>query len=120
VADYDGRAGIEAELKSEKRGIALAVLRKRRRVSQTAVVLLVGLAQNVLGLCARLARQSCTALAGLWHRAPGRSRSGPCLGGSSWLESRCNGCGYDEPIRLHVRWLWAGGHSWREDHLDWL
>ena len=48
VADYDGRAGIEAELKSDKRGIALATLRKRRLVAQTAVVLLIGLAHNVL------------------------------------------------------------------------
>jgi len=48
VTDYDGRAGIEAELKSDKRGIALAALRKRRLVAQTAVVLLVGLAHNVL------------------------------------------------------------------------
>jgi hypothetical protein len=48
VADYDGRAGIEAELKSDKRGLALAALRKRRLVAQTVVVLLVGLAHNVL------------------------------------------------------------------------
>jgi hypothetical protein len=48
VAEYDGRAGIEAELKSDKRGIALTTLRKRRLVAQTAVVLLVGLAHNVL------------------------------------------------------------------------
>jgi hypothetical protein len=48
VADYDSRADIEAELKSEKRGIALAALRKRRLVVQKVVVLLVGLAHNVL------------------------------------------------------------------------
>lgn len=48
VADYDGRAGIEAELKSDKRGLALAVLHKRRLVAQTAVVLLAELAHNVL------------------------------------------------------------------------
>lgn len=48
VADYDRRAGIEADLKSDKRGLALAVLRKRRLVAQTVVVLLVELAHNVL------------------------------------------------------------------------
>jgi len=48
VADYDSRAGIEAELKSDKRGLALAVLRKRRLVAQTVVVLLAELAHNVL------------------------------------------------------------------------
>lgn len=48
VADYDGRAGMEADLKSDKRGLALAVMRKRRLVAQTVVVLLVELAHNVL------------------------------------------------------------------------
>ncbi len=48
VADYDGRAGMEADLKSDKRGLALAGLRKRRLVAQTVVVLLVELAHNVL------------------------------------------------------------------------
>jgi hypothetical protein len=48
VADYDGRAGMEADLKSDKRGLALAVIRKRRLVAQTMVVLLVELAHNVL------------------------------------------------------------------------
>jgi hypothetical protein len=48
VAEYDSRAGMEAELKSDKRGIALTTLRKRRLVAQSAVVLLIGLAHNVL------------------------------------------------------------------------
>jgi Transposase DDE domain len=48
VTDYDGRAGMEADLKSDKHGLALAVLRKRRLVAQTVVVLLVELAHNVL------------------------------------------------------------------------
>src|SRR5690242_11644802 len=48
VADYDGRAGMEADLKSDKCGLALAVLRKRRLVAQTLVVLLTELAHNVL------------------------------------------------------------------------
>jgi hypothetical protein len=48
VTDYDGRAGMEADLKSDKRGLALAVIRKRRLVAQTIVVLLVELAHNVL------------------------------------------------------------------------
>ena len=48
VTDYDGRAGMEADLKSDKHGLALAVIRKRRLVAQTVVVLLVELAHNVL------------------------------------------------------------------------
>ncbi len=48
MADYDDRAGMEADLKSDKRGLALAVLRKRRLVAQTVVVLLGELAHNVL------------------------------------------------------------------------
>lgn len=48
VTDYDERAGIEADLKSDKHGLALAGLRKRRLVAQTVVVLLVELAHNVL------------------------------------------------------------------------
>ena len=48
VTDYDGRAGMEADLKSDKHGLALAVLRKRHLVAQTVVVLLVELAHNVL------------------------------------------------------------------------
>jgi hypothetical protein len=48
VTAYDGRAGMEADLKSDKHGLALAVLRKRRLGAQTIVVLLVELAHNVL------------------------------------------------------------------------
>lgn len=48
VADDDRRAGIASDLKSDKHGLALAVLRKRRLVAQTIVVLLVELAHNVL------------------------------------------------------------------------
>ena len=48
VTDYDDRAGMEADLKSDKHGLALAVLRKRRLGAQTIVVLLVELAHNVL------------------------------------------------------------------------
>lgn len=48
VTDYDGRAGMEADLKSDKHGLALAVIRKRRLGAQTIVVLLVELAHNVL------------------------------------------------------------------------
>ena len=48
VTDYDGRAGMEADLKRDKHGLALAVIRKRRLGAQTIVVLLVELAHNVL------------------------------------------------------------------------
>jgi len=40
VSRYDGRAGVEADLKSDKQGLALAVIRKRRLAAQKAVVLL--------------------------------------------------------------------------------
>jgi hypothetical protein len=40
VTDYDQRAGIEADLKGDKHGLALGVIRKRRLPAQTLVVLL--------------------------------------------------------------------------------
>jgi hypothetical protein len=48
VDHYDDRAGIEAELKSDKGGLGLAVIRKRRLAAQMVVVLLLQLAHNVL------------------------------------------------------------------------
>jgi hypothetical protein len=48
VSRYDGRAGVEADLKSDKRGVALGVIRKRRLPAQKLVVLLTQLAHNVL------------------------------------------------------------------------
>ena len=48
VEHYDGRAGMEADLKSDKHGLALAVIRKQRLPAQQMVVLLIQLAHNVL------------------------------------------------------------------------
>jgi hypothetical protein len=48
VAHYDARAGMEAALKGDKRGLGLATLRKRRVAAQQGLVLLVGLAHNEL------------------------------------------------------------------------
>jgi hypothetical protein len=48
VAHYDDRAGIEADLKSDKHGLGLAGLRKHKLAAQTLVVLLMELAHNVL------------------------------------------------------------------------
>ena len=48
VQEYDKRAGIEADLKGDKHGLALGVIRKRRLPAQKLVVLLTGLAHNVL------------------------------------------------------------------------
>jgi hypothetical protein len=48
VVHYDHRAGMEADLKSDKQGLALAVIRKRRLAAQQLVVLLIGLAHNIL------------------------------------------------------------------------
>jgi hypothetical protein len=48
VDHYDARAGIEADLKSDKHGLGLARLRKRRLPAQRILVLLSALAHNVL------------------------------------------------------------------------
>ncbi len=48
VDHYDDRAGIEADLKGDKGGLGLAVIRKRRLAAQILVVLLMQLAHNVL------------------------------------------------------------------------
>jgi hypothetical protein len=48
VEHYDGRAGMEADLKSDKHGLGLAVIRKRLLPAQMLVVLLVELAHNIL------------------------------------------------------------------------
>jgi hypothetical protein len=48
VEHYDGRAGMEADLKSDKHGLGLAVIRKRLLPAQKLVVLLVQLAHNIL------------------------------------------------------------------------
>jgi hypothetical protein len=50
VAHYDDRAGIEADLKSDKRGLGLATLRKHKLAAQKVVVLLMELAHNVLNV----------------------------------------------------------------------
>jgi hypothetical protein len=48
VEHYDGRAGMEADLKSDKHGLGLAVIRKHLLPAQKMVVLLVELAHNIL------------------------------------------------------------------------
>lgn len=48
VDHYDGRAGREADLKSDKHGLGLAVIRKHLLPAQKLVVLLVELAHNLL------------------------------------------------------------------------
>lgn len=48
VDHYDGRAGMEADLKGDKRGLGLAVIRKQRLAAQMLVILLMQLAHNVL------------------------------------------------------------------------
>lgn len=48
VEHYDGRAGMEADLKGDKHGLALALIRKRRLAAQKLVVLLISLAHNLL------------------------------------------------------------------------
>jgi hypothetical protein len=48
VEHYDGRAGMEADLGSDKQGLGLAVIRKHLLPAQQLVVLLVQLAHNLL------------------------------------------------------------------------
>ena len=69
VEQYESRAGMEADLKSDKRGLALALIRKRRLASQQLVVLLIGLAHNRLSLRACVACSSGSARGEVWHRA---------------------------------------------------
>jgi hypothetical protein len=48
VDHYDGRAGMEADIKGDKRGLGLGVLRKHKLAAQQMVVLLGQWAHNVL------------------------------------------------------------------------
>ena len=48
VDRYDGRAALEAEIKSDKHGLGLGVLRKRKLAAQHLLGLLGQLAHNVL------------------------------------------------------------------------
>lgn len=48
VDHYDGRAGMEADLKGDKQGLGLTTIRKHRLPAQKMVVLLLQLAHNVL------------------------------------------------------------------------
>lgn len=48
VDHYDGRAGMEADLKGDKHGLGLATIRKHRLAAQKLVILLMQLAHNVL------------------------------------------------------------------------
>jgi hypothetical protein len=48
VDHYDGRAGMEADLKGDKQGLGLATIRKHRLAAQKIVILLLQLAHHVL------------------------------------------------------------------------
>jgi hypothetical protein len=48
IDHYDRRAGMEADLKADKQGLGLAVIRKQRLAAQEVVVLLTGLVHNLL------------------------------------------------------------------------
>ncbi len=65
VDHYDRRAGVEADLKSDKRGLGLGGLRKRRLAAQQVVVLLGQLAHNVLLWSRRWLAAAAHRLAGL-------------------------------------------------------
>ncbi len=97
VDQYDARAGIEADLKSDKHGLGLARLRKRKLAAQRILILLSALAHNVLIWARRWLAPAAPRLPGLgivrlvrevWA-IPGRVK----LIGSS--------PGY--PVRIHLR-----------------
>ncbi|MDP2948677.1 MAG: transposase [Chloroflexota bacterium] len=48
VEAYDARAGIENDFKGDKQGLGLRARRKRKQMAQEMVVLLAGLAHNLL------------------------------------------------------------------------
>jgi hypothetical protein len=64
VDHYDGRAGMEAELKGDKRGLGLGTLRKGRLPAQQMVMLLTSLAHNVLVWSRRWLARGAPRLAG--------------------------------------------------------
>jgi hypothetical protein len=97
VDHYDARAGIEADLKSDKHGLGLSRLRKRKLAAQRMLVLLSALAHNVLLWARRWLTPVAPRLAGLgivrlvrevWA-VPGRVK---LIGASP---------GY--PVRIHLR-----------------
>jgi hypothetical protein len=51
VEEYDGRAGIENDFKADKQGLGLRARRKRKLAAQEMVLLLAGLARNLLLWC---------------------------------------------------------------------
>ena len=65
VDHYDARAGIEADLKSDKQGLGLSRLRKRKLAAQRMLVLLSALAHNVLLWARRWLTPVAPRLAGL-------------------------------------------------------
>jgi hypothetical protein len=65
VDHYDARAGMEADLKSDKHGLGLARLRKRKLAAQRILVLLSALAHNVLLWARRWLAPVAPRLAGL-------------------------------------------------------
>jgi hypothetical protein len=64
VAHYDERAGMEADLKNDKRGLGLGTLRKHKLAAQQMVVLLGQLAHNVLVWSRRWLTRGAPRLAG--------------------------------------------------------
>ena len=70
VDHYDGRAGMEADLKGDKQGLVLAMIRKHRLAAQKIVILLLQLAHNVL----LWARQWLSSGCACGENIPGRGR----------------------------------------------
>lgn len=65
VEAYDGRAGIENDFKGDKQGLGLRARRKRKLVAQEMVVLLSGLAHNILVWARRWLSKGDSRLGGL-------------------------------------------------------
>ena len=88
VAHYDNRAAREADLKHDKRGLGLGVLRKRKLAAQRLVV-------SGLGTGSLRKRPGCvTSASSAWSK-----RSGPCRDGSSCAPTGSPGCASDPSTR---------------------
>jgi hypothetical protein len=64
IAHYDCRAGIEADLKSDKRGIGMATIRKHQLAAQRVILLLIDLVHNILTWAREWLATYCPRLAG--------------------------------------------------------
>jgi hypothetical protein len=105
VDHYDARAGIEADLKSDKHGLGLARLRKRKLAAQRILVLLSALAHNLLLWARRWLAPAAPRL-----RALGIIR----LVREVWAipgRVKLTGASPGDPVRIHLRLAHPRAHE---------